>query len=98
MPSGAKKEGWQYTSLCHRVQTGSRDHPASYLMGNGSSFPRGKGQSGRSVKITTHHQLAPRLRRHELYLHSTMRLRGVVLSTGCLYGVIVKPKDNYTFI
>jgi hypothetical protein len=29
-------------SLQHCVQTGARDHPASYPMGNGSSFPGGK--------------------------------------------------------
>jgi len=29
-------------SLCHRAQTGSGAHPASYPMGAGDCFPRGK--------------------------------------------------------
>jgi hypothetical protein len=29
-------------SLHHRVQNSSGAHPASYAMGNGGSFPRGK--------------------------------------------------------
>lgn len=39
-------------SLLQTIQTGSRDHPVSYSMGNGSSLPRGKetGACGRPLK------------------------------------------------
>jgi len=42
-------------SLCHRVQTGSESHLASYPLGTG-------GKSGQGVTVTTHIHLVPRLR------------------------------------
>jgi hypothetical protein len=46
-------------SLLQNVQTGSRAHPASYSMRTDSLS---RGQSGQSVKLTTHHHVVPRLR------------------------------------
>jgi hypothetical protein len=50
------------------------------LLSNGyrGLFP--KGQSGRSVNLTTHNHLMPRLRMVELHLLSPTRLDGVVLN------------------
>jgi len=45
----------------------------SYPMGSGGSLPGGK--SGWGLKLTTHLHRATRL-----YLHPTIRLRGVILS------------------
>ena len=42
------------------VQTGLGAHPASCTMGTGSLF---RGLSGRGVALTTHHRLAPRLKK-----------------------------------
>ena len=42
------------------VQTGTGAHPASYTMGTGFLS---WGQSGRGVALTTHPQLAPRLKK-----------------------------------
>jgi hypothetical protein len=39
-----------------------------------------QGYSGRSVKLTTHLHLVPRSRMVELYLHSYVRLHGIVLN------------------
>jgi hypothetical protein len=41
-------------------------------------FP--KGETGRSVKLTTHLHLVPRSRLVELYFHSPIRLHGVAFS------------------
>jgi hypothetical protein len=55
-------------SVLHSAQTGPGTHPASSPMATG----------GRGVKLTTHHHLEPRSRIVELYLHSPVRLHGVV--------------------
>jgi hypothetical protein len=65
-------------SLLHRVQTCSGAHPAYYPMGTGVSFPRGC--SGRGVKLTIALHLVLRSSMMELYLHSPIRLHGVVLN------------------
>jgi hypothetical protein len=44
-------------------------------MGTGGSFPR---KTGWDVKLTTHLYTVPMLRMVELYLHSFIRLHGVV--------------------
>jgi hypothetical protein len=49
----------------HCVQTGSGAHPASCTVGTGGSYPRVK--RGRSVKLTTHPLLEPRLRKSRSY-------------------------------
>jgi hypothetical protein len=46
-------------SLHHRVQNGSRTHPASHPMGARDSFPGGKAAE---MKLTTHLHLVPRSR------------------------------------
>jgi hypothetical protein len=43
-PTGAQDFS---STLC--VQTGSGAHPASYTMGTGGSFPRGKARPGRDA-------------------------------------------------
>jgi hypothetical protein len=65
--------GLRHFSLFHRVKTGSGVHLASHPMGT-----RNKG--GEGVKLTAHVHLVPRSRMVELYLHSHVRLRGVVLN------------------
>jgi hypothetical protein len=65
-------------SLLHVVQTGSGAHPASYPVGTWGFFPGGK--SGKDVKLTTHLHLLPKSRMVELYLHSPIRLHGIVLN------------------
>ena len=56
------------------VQTGPGAHPASYTMGIGS-FP---GESGRGVAWTTHHHLAPWLRKEQSYTSTPpLGLRGL---------------------
>jgi hypothetical protein len=54
--------------LCS-IQNGSGAHPASYLMGTRGSFPGSKAAGSAEVKECV-----------ELYLHSPIRLHGVVLS------------------
>jgi hypothetical protein len=54
--------------IAHRVQTGSGGPPS--LLYNGY----------RGVKLTTNLHLVPRSRMVELYLHSPIRLLGVVLN------------------
>jgi hypothetical protein len=63
-------------SLLRSIQTGSRAHPASCQMGTG--VPRG--EAARRVKLITHLHLMPRLRTVELYIHSPIRLHGVLLN------------------
>jgi hypothetical protein len=48
-------------------------------------------ESGRSVKLTTHLHLVPRSRMVELYVHSSIRLHGIVLQ------YIIKYRDNVAF-
>jgi hypothetical protein len=67
------------TALFYSVQTNSGAHPASYPMGTWGSFPGGL--SSRNVKLTTHLHLMPGSGKVELYLHSTIRLHGVVLNS-----------------
>jgi hypothetical protein len=70
-------------SLYHRVQNDSGTHPASYPMGTGYVFPWG--YSGRSVKLTTHLHLLPRLKNEWSYTFTPpLRLHCMVLiySTG----------------
>jgi hypothetical protein len=65
-------------SLHHRIQNGSGAHPASYPVGTGGSFP-GVKRPGREAD----HSFLSRAEFKEcveLYLHSPIRLHGVVLS------------------
>jgi hypothetical protein len=71
-PAGAS----DFTHL-HIVQTGTGAHPASYIMSTRGSFPGGKRPD---VKLTTHLHLVPRSKTVELYLHSLIRLHGVMLN------------------
>jgi hypothetical protein len=63
--------------LRYRVQNGSEAHPASYPMGTEGSFPRikrpGREANFASIKCRGQECL-------KLYLHSPIRLHGVVLS------------------
>jgi hypothetical protein len=65
-------------SLLRRFQTGSGAHPTSYPMGRGGLFP--PEQSDRGVELTTQPNPVSRPRMVELYLHSSIRLHGVVLN------------------
>jgi len=61
-------------SPLHRVQTGSKAHPASYSMDTSGSF------SGRGVKLTTHIHLVPRSHNERSYTSiPPIRLHGGVL-------------------
>jgi hypothetical protein len=65
-------------SLHHRVQNGSVAHPASYPMGKKGSFPgvkRPGREAGHSPQSSAEIKVCI-----ELYLHSPIRLHGVVLS------------------
>jgi hypothetical protein len=64
-------------SLPHIVQISSGDHPASYPMEPWDLF---LGDIGRGVKLTTHLELMPSLRKSNLYAHSTIRLHGIDLN------------------
>jgi hypothetical protein len=66
-PAGAEN-----CSLCHRVQNGSGDLPASYPMGTRGSFPGSK-EAGASSSAEVKECAEP-------YLHSPIRLLGAVLS------------------
>jgi hypothetical protein len=51
----------------------------------GTGGPISRGTSGKGMKLTTQRQLVPRLSKRGLYIHTPMRLHGVVLrelSTG----------------
>jgi hypothetical protein len=62
----------------HRVQIGSGAHQAPYPMGTRGSFPGGK-WSGREADHST--PSSAEVKEYvELYLHSPVRLHGVVLS------------------
>jgi hypothetical protein len=54
------------SNLC--IETNSGAHPASYKIGTGGSFPRGKG--GWGVMSTTHPLPVPRLRKSRSYTSS----------------------------
>jgi hypothetical protein len=65
-------------SLHHRVQNGSGAHPTSYSVGTRGSFPevkRPKREADHSPPSSTEVKECV-----ELYLHSPIRLHGVVLS------------------
>jgi hypothetical protein len=65
------------------VQTGSGAHPASYPMGTGGPFPRGKARPG--VTLTTHPHLVPRSRMSRSYTspppNATMACSGTAYLT-----------------
>jgi hypothetical protein len=71
-------EGAGNFSLHHRVQNSSGVHPASYPMGTRGSFP-GVKRTGREAN-NSHPSSAEFKKCVELYLHSPIRLHGVVLS------------------
>jgi hypothetical protein len=64
-------------SLHHRVQNGSGTHPATYPMGTRGSFPGGKAAGAWSWPLTSSAEVKECV---ELYLHSPIRLHGVVLN------------------
>jgi hypothetical protein len=68
-------EGARDISLLNSVQTGSGAHQAPYPISNVY-----RGLTPQFVKPATHLHLMPRLRMVELYLHSLIRLYGVVLN------------------
>jgi hypothetical protein len=65
-------------SLHHRVQNGSRAHTASYPLGTRGYFPGSKA-AGREADHSTASSTEVK-EWVELYLHSPIRLHGVVLS------------------
>jgi hypothetical protein len=65
-------------SLHHRVQTGSGAHPASYTRVTRGSFPGGKAAGGEADHSPP--SSAEVNECVELYVHSPIRLHGVVLS------------------
>jgi hypothetical protein len=70
-------------SLRHRVQTGSGDHSAFYPVGTGGCFHAGGGGRGERLEREADHSppsSAEGQECAELYLHSPIRLHGVVLS------------------
>jgi hypothetical protein len=67
-----------FSNLIHRVQTGSGPHPASYTWVTGAHSPRVK-----RPKRDAHHSrpsIIPRKIMIELYVHSHIRLHGIVLN------------------
>jgi hypothetical protein len=62
-------------SIPSRPALGSTQPPIKWLSGALS-----RGLSGRGVKLTTHLQLVPRARNVDLYIHSHIRLHGVMLN------------------
>jgi hypothetical protein len=68
----------QKVSLLHVVQTGSGAHPASYRMGTGDSFPGGKAAGAWSWPLNSNKYRGQE--NVDLYIHSSIRLHGVVLS------------------
>jgi len=71
-PSG----GWEFF-LRHRIQIGSGVHPASCPMGTGGTFREGKAAGMWSWPLNS---IQCRCRMRGVYLHSPIRLHGVVLS------------------
>jgi hypothetical protein len=67
----------RHFSQFHDVQIASEAHPASCPLDTEGSFLGGKATG---MKVTTHLHLVLRSRIVELYLHSLIRLHGVVLN------------------
>jgi hypothetical protein len=67
------RQGAGNFSLHHHIQNGSGTHPASYPMGTRGSFPGGKADHSPP-------SIAKLKECIELYLHSPIRLHGMVLS------------------
>jgi hypothetical protein len=65
-------------SLLHSIQTDSRTHLASYLMGTEGSFSKGK--VARAMKLTVSLHIVPRSKIVELYLHSFICLNSMLLN------------------
>jgi hypothetical protein len=65
-------------SPLHVVQTCSEAQRISYPRGYWGFFP--EGEISRGMKLTTHLSLSQRARIVELYLHSPIRLHGIVLN------------------
>jgi hypothetical protein len=66
-------------NVLHVVRTGSGGTPGLLSNGYWGLFP--SGQSGRGAMLTTHLQLVTRSRKVDLYIHSLIRLHGVVLNS-----------------
>jgi hypothetical protein len=66
-------------SLLHIVQTGSGVHPTSYIMGTGGSFPGIKRQ-GHEADHSTPTGAEVKKKNVDLYIHSPIRLHGVMLN------------------
>jgi len=87
-------------SLHHRVQNGSGAHPASYPMGNRGSFPGVK----RAVREADHSLPSSAEVKEcvDLYLHSQIRLHGMVLglkkSTGATLPLTLFSEDSVCII
>jgi hypothetical protein len=81
----------KHTPLLHRVKTDSGAYPASYPMGTGGREVYPRRWSGRGVKLITHH-LVPRLRMMELYLHSPISLRGIMIN------YIIEYRNNFSLL
>jgi hypothetical protein len=82
-PTGWTTEGLEFESrwgkkfsLLQIIQTSSEVHPASYPMGTGGSFP-GLKRQGREVD---HSNSCRGQENVDLYIHSNIRLHGVVLN------------------
>jgi hypothetical protein len=65
-------------SLLHVVQTGSGVHPTSYPMGTAGSFPSGKAARAWSWPLASNYCRGQE--NVDLYIHSPIRLHGVVLT------------------
>jgi hypothetical protein len=59
-------------------------------------FPRR--QSGRGVNLTTHFQLVPRPRKRDLFIHSLIRLHGVVLNFLSTRGTLLFLYGGYLYL
>jgi hypothetical protein len=66
-------------SLFHNARSGSGAHLASCTMGTGGGGCSA-GESSRGLKLATLLHLMPRLRMVDVYLHSPIRLLGLVLN------------------
>jgi len=67
-----------FTFFPHSVQTRPGAQPVSYEMGTVDFNTKRETAGG--VKLTTHHNLMPKPRMLELYLHSPTCLHGIVLN------------------
>jgi hypothetical protein len=81
--------------LCHCVQSGSGVHPASFPMGTRCSFPGDKVAGAWNWPLTTYSTKD----KNAWSYNSTpsIHLHCVVISS-CLHGVMLKHRDNFTFI